>query len=66
MKRLLISLAVLLVITMFFTPVHAKTTLKMVTFLPKGNVNMTAWMAFVDAVNGKGKRGIGNQIYRRS
>ncbi|MCK5164345.1 MAG: TRAP transporter substrate-binding protein DctP [Desulfobacula sp.] len=55
MKRLLISLAVLLVITMFFTPVHAKTTLKMVTFLPKGNVNMTAWMAFVDAVNEKAK-----------
>ena len=53
MKKLLISLTVLLVITMFFAPVHAKTTLKMVTFLPKGNVNMTAFMAFVDSVNKK-------------
>jgi TRAP-type transport system periplasmic protein len=55
MKKLLISLAVLFVVTMFFTPVHAKTTLKMVTFLPKGNVNMTAFMAFVDSVNKKAK-----------
>jgi len=53
MKKLLISLTVLFVITMFFAPVHAKTTLKMVTFLPKGNVNMTAFMAFVDSVNKK-------------
>jgi len=55
MKKLIISLTVLLVVTMFFTPVYAKTTLKMVTFLPKGNVNMTAFMAFVDSVNEKAK-----------
>lgn len=55
MKKSLICLSALLVVVMFLTPVYAKTTLKMVTFLPKGNANMTAWMAFVSSVNEKAK-----------
>jgi len=55
MKKSLICMTILIVATMFLTPAYAKTTLKMVTFLPKGNVNMTAWMAFVDSVNEKAK-----------
>lgn len=54
MKKLFVSSVVFLIMIMFVTvPLHAKTTLKMVTFLPKGNVNMTAWMSFVDDVNKK-------------
>lgn len=55
MKRLLIKLTFIFIVTLFLSPVQAKTTLKMVTFLPKGNNNMTAFMAFVDSVNKKGK-----------
>ena len=54
MKRLSVGSIVFLVITLFvIIPAYAKTTLKMVTFLPKGNVNMTAWKAFVETVNEK-------------
>ncbi|WP_457551095.1 TRAP transporter substrate-binding protein DctP [Desulfobacula sp.] len=55
MKKVLITLTVLFIITLLSSTVQAKTTLKMVTFLPKGNNNMTAFMAFVDSVNEKGK-----------
>jgi TRAP-type C4-dicarboxylate transport system substrate-binding protein len=56
MKKFLFgSIVFLITIALFIFPVQAKTTLKMVTFLPKGDVNMTAWMAFVDDVNQKGK-----------
>jgi TRAP-type transport system periplasmic protein len=56
MKKTLIRLVIFLIVTMFVVSVgHAKTTLKMVTFLPKGDINMTAWMAFIDSVNEKGE-----------
>ncbi len=56
MKKFFACLVVLLGVLVAFTPVQAKITLKMVTFLPKGDVNMTAWMAFLDCVN-KGAKG---------
>ncbi len=55
MKKFFIVLVVLVGALVAFTPVHAKIVLKMVTFLPKGDVNMTAWMAFVEDVNKKSK-----------
>ncbi len=50
-------LLVLLAAVLMVVPVHAKdpVKLKMVTFLPKGDVNMTAWMAFIEDVNNKAK-----------
>ena len=56
MRRVSVLL-VLLAAVLMVVPVHAKdpVKLKMVTFLPKGDVNMTAWMAFIDDVNNKAK-----------
>jgi len=56
MRRVSVLL-VLLAAVLMVVPVHAKdpVKLKMVTFLPKGDVNMTAWMAFIEDVNNKAK-----------
>jgi len=56
MRRVSVLL-VLLAAVLMVVPAHAKdpVKLKMVTFLPKGDVNMTAWMAFIDDVNNKAK-----------
>ncbi|NCP07727.1 hypothetical protein GW860_02320 [bacterium] len=47
----------MLAAVLMVVPAHAKdpVKLKMVTFLPKGDVNMTAWMAFIEDVNNKAK-----------
>jgi len=57
MRRLAFLLAVFLVVIVGLAPAQAKDTikLKMVTFLPKGDNNMTAWMAFIEDVNKKAK-----------
>jgi TRAP-type C4-dicarboxylate transport system substrate-binding protein len=55
MKRIVTGLVAALFVVMAMTPVYGKTTLKMVTFLPKGNNNMTAFMALVDDINKKAK-----------
>ncbi|MBN2125958.1 MAG: TRAP transporter substrate-binding protein DctP [Deltaproteobacteria bacterium] len=57
MKRSVSLLVIVLGLALVFTPVYAKgpIKLKMVTFLPKGDTNMTAWMAFVKDVNTKAK-----------
>ncbi|PIX19007.1 MAG: hypothetical protein COZ70_11295 [Deltaproteobacteria bacterium CG_4_8_14_3_um_filter_51_11] len=56
MRRVSVLL-VLLAAVLMVVPAHAKdpVKLKMVTFLPKGDVNMTAWMAFIEDVNNKAK-----------
>ena len=57
MKKLIFCLIVVLGVAIALTPVYGKGTikLKMVTFLPKGNVNMTALMAFMEDINKKAK-----------
>lgn len=57
MKKIFFGLIVLLGVAITLTPVYGKgpITLKMVTFLPKGNTNMTAWMAFIEDINKKAK-----------
>lgn len=55
MKRIVFGLVFVLCVLVAMTPVYGKTTLKMVTFLPKGNNNMTAFMALVDDINAKAK-----------
>lgn len=53
MRRIVIGLVVVLIAFLAVSPVCAKTTLKLVTFLPKGNVNMTAFAALVEEINQK-------------
>lgn len=57
MKKLIFSLIVLLGVAIALTPAYGKgpITLKMVTFLPRGDVNLTALMAFMEDVNKKAK-----------
>jgi len=57
MRRLALVLALFLVVVIGIAPAYAKDPikLKMVTFLPKGDNNMTAWMAFIEDVNKKAK-----------
>jgi TRAP-type C4-dicarboxylate transport system substrate-binding protein len=57
MRRLAFLVAVFLMVIVGLAPAQAKDTvkLKMVTFLPKGDNNMTAWMAFIEDVNEKAK-----------
>ena len=55
MKRIVLSLAIVLCLSLIITPVYGKTVIKMVTFLPKGNVNITAFMALVEDINKKAK-----------
>jgi len=57
MKRVIVVLAVLLSVVIAVAPAQAKDPikLKMVSFLPKGDVNMTAWMSYIDDVNKKAK-----------
>ncbi|RLB18951.1 MAG: hypothetical protein DRG63_01720 [Deltaproteobacteria bacterium] len=57
MKRFVLVLLAVLFLVFCVTPVHASgpIKLKMVTFLPKGDINMTAWMAFIKDVNEKAK-----------
>lgn len=57
MKKMIISLwilAITLMVGMSHLPSHA-IELKMATFLPKDDVNLTAWWAFIDEVNKKSK-----------
>jgi TRAP-type C4-dicarboxylate transport system substrate-binding protein len=57
MKKIAFVFVAVLAMSMMVTPVFAKAPiqLKMVTFLPKGDANMTAWMAFIKDVNTKAK-----------
>lgn len=57
MRRLALVIALFLGMVIGFAPAQAEDPikLKMVTFLPKGDNNMTAWMAFIDDVNKKAK-----------
>lgn len=57
MKKLIFCLIVVLGVAIALTPVYGKgpIKLKMVTFLPKGDTNMTAWMKFIEDVNKKAK-----------
>jgi len=57
MKKIIFCLAVILGLAIALTPVYGKEPikLKMVTFLPKGDSNMTAWMKFIEDVNKKAK-----------
>ena len=57
MKRFMLALVVVLGLVFTLSPAYGKDTitLKMVTFLPKGNNNMTAFMALVDDINQKAK-----------
>jgi len=57
MKRFMLVLIVVLGLVFALSPAQAKDpiTLKMVTFLPKGNNNMTAFMALVDDINKRAK-----------
>lgn len=57
MRRLAFLIVLGLVLGVAFAPAYAQgpIKLKMVTFLPKGDVNMTAWMAFIEDVNAKAK-----------
>lgn len=57
MRRLAFVTALCLVVIVGLAPAHAKDPikLKMVTFLPKGDNNMTAWMAYIEEVNKKAK-----------
>jgi TRAP-type C4-dicarboxylate transport system substrate-binding protein len=57
MRRLAFVLALVGGFFVGLAPVHAKDPikLKMVTFLPKGDTNMTAWMAYIEDVNKKAK-----------
>lgn len=53
MRRIVFAMVFVLGVVLAFSPVYGKDkiTLKMVTFLPKGNNNMTAFMALVDEIN---------------
>ncbi len=53
MKRFALALVVALGMVFALSPAYGKekVTLKMVTFLPKGDKNMTAFMALVDKIN---------------
>ncbi len=53
MRRTIFALAMAVGLVLCLSPVQAKDTitLKMVTFLPKGDKNMTAFMALVDEIN---------------
>ena len=55
MKRLLIGFLEIAVLGAWsaIQPANAETVLKMATFLPKDDVNLTAWWAYVDEVNKK-------------
>ena len=57
MKKIIFCLIVILGFAIALTPVYGKgpIKLKMVTFLPKGDSNMTAWMKFIEDVNKKAK-----------
>ena len=57
MRRLALVIALFLGMVIGLAPAQAEDPikLKMVTFLPKGDNNMTAWMAFIDDVNKKAK-----------
>ncbi len=57
MKKCLFVLVAILILTFLVAPVYAKgpIKLKMVSFLPKGDNNMTAWMAYIEDVNQKAK-----------
>lgn len=56
MKKCLVVVAIL-IMAVSVTPVYSKgpIKLKMVSFLPKGDNNMTAWMAYIEDVNTKAK-----------
>jgi len=53
MKKAVLVFSLVLCVLLAISPVYGKTTLKLVTFLPKGDVNMTAFMALVDDINKK-------------
>lgn len=55
MKKTALVLFVMLGVMSALSPAYAKDpiTLKMVTFLPQGDINMTAFMALVDEINKK-------------
>lgn len=57
MKKIVVALVIMLGVSVLLAPVYAKgpIKLKMVTFLPKGDINMTAWMAYIQDVNRKAK-----------
>jgi len=57
MKKCLLVLVAILIMAVSVAPVYAKgpIKLKMVSFLPKGDNNMTAWMAYIEDVNEKAK-----------
>ncbi|MBW1721763.1 MAG: TRAP transporter substrate-binding protein DctP [Deltaproteobacteria bacterium] len=57
MRRHVYFLFAALFLVLSSAPVHAKgpVKLKMVSFLPKGDTNMTAWMAYIKDVNEKAK-----------
>ena len=57
MKKCLFVLVAILIMAVSAAPVYAKgpIKLKMVSFLPKGDNNMTAWMAYIEDVNEKAK-----------
>jgi len=57
MKKIIISLLIIMMIFtigVFNAPLEA-VELKMATFLPKDDINLTAWWAFVEEVNKKSK-----------
>jgi TRAP-type C4-dicarboxylate transport system substrate-binding protein len=57
MKKMLIGLLIILItltISVFEVPLQA-VELKMTTFLPKDDINLTAWWTFVEDVNKKSK-----------
>jgi len=57
MKKIIFALILVVGFALALTPAYGKDPikLKMVTFLPKGDTNMTAWMAFIEDVNTKAK-----------
>lgn len=57
MKKCLLVLVAALIMAITISPLYAKDPikLKMVSFLPKGDNNMTAWMAYLKDVNEKAK-----------
>lgn len=57
MKKCLFVLVAILIMAVSAAPVYAEgpIKLKMVSFLPKGDNNMTAWMAYLEDVNKKAK-----------
>jgi TRAP-type C4-dicarboxylate transport system substrate-binding protein len=58
MKKFVIGIMLLsIAFVSFVSETYAKDpiVLKMVTFLPKGDTTMTAWMALIDEINTKGK-----------